>query len=214
MRRGRGRAGRFGGGGAARAPKRIRRRRRALRPRDGGAWEFFRRGRGVGRLLVLLGPRCRFVRVARVLTLGNALRIGALEADRGRSFQHEVGDPHVDRGFMSAMNLANSLCSNAQFTEVKVLMNELLPTARRVFGDAHEITIGLRYLLSRSVVDNPDATKQDLRGAKGELEDLLRTTRRVFGTSHPRFEIVQDAIEKANENIETRRANVRLSLGI
>ena len=81
--------------------------------------------------------------------------------------------------------------------------------SRPLFGDAHEITIGLRYLLSRSVVDNPDATKQDLRGAKGELEDLLRTTRRVFGTSHPRFEIVQDAIEKANENIETRRANIR-----
>ena len=99
------------------------------------------------------------------------------------------------------MNLANSLCSNAQFTEVKVLMNELLPTARRVFGDAHEITIGLRYLLSRSVVDNPDATKQDLRGAKGELEDLLRTTRRIYGQSHPRVQLVRDLLETANDRL-------------
>ena len=138
-------------------------------------------------------------------------REDALSLRREVYARRRVLQPEHPHTLMSAMNLANSLCSNAQFTEVKVLMNELLPTARRVFGDAHEITIGLRYLLSRSVVDNPDATKQDLRGAKGELEDLLRTTRRVFGTSHPRFEIVQDAIEKANENIETRRANIRLS---
>ena len=112
------------------------------------------------------------------------------------------------------MNLANSLVKLDLFAEATALANETLPTARRICGDMHDVTLGLRYIFPRSIVLNPDATQEDLRGAKEEAEDLLRTTRRVFGTSHPRFEIVQDAIEKANENIETRKANMRLSLGI
>ena len=57
-------------------------------------------------------------------------------------------------------------------------------------------------MLPRSVLLNPDATRQDLRVAKDEIEDLLRTTRRVFGNSHPRVELVRTLLEAANQRLE------------
>ena len=58
--------------------------------------------------------------------------------------------------------------------------------------------MGHRFALSRSIVLNPDATQEDLRGAKEELEELLRTTRRIFGDSHPRVGLVKENIEGVN----------------
>ena len=43
---------------------------------------------------MLLGPRRRFVRVARVHALRDALRVRAFQADGRGSFQHEVGEAH------------------------------------------------------------------------------------------------------------------------
>ena len=112
--------------------------------------------------------------------------------------------PEHPRALMSALNLANSLCVTAQFTDAAALVNETLPTARRVCGDAHDITLGLRFLLTRSIVLNPDTTQEDLRGAKEEAESLLRTTRRVFGTSHPRVELVRTLLKNANDRLSLR----------
>ena len=56
---------------------------------------------------------------------------------------------------------------------------------------------------TRSIVLNPDATQEDLRGAKEELEGLLRTTRRVFGNSHPRVELVRNLLELANDRLSS-----------
>ena len=102
------------------------------------------------------------------------------------------------------MNLANSLICNARFTEAIALVNETLPIARRVCGDANDITLGHRYLLPRVIVLNPGATLDDLRGAKEEAEDLLRTTRRIFGNSHPRVELVRNLLELANDRLSLR----------
>ena len=55
-----------------------------------------RRGRGVGRFLLLLGPGRRIV-ITGVHALGNGFWIGALQADRGRALQDEVCDPHIYR---------------------------------------------------------------------------------------------------------------------
>ena len=100
---------------------------------------------------------------------------------------------------MAALNLANSLIDNEHFAEARTLINETLPIARRICGDAHDTTLGLRFLLPRSIILNLDiSTQEDLRGAKEELEDLLRTTRRIFGQSHPRVGLVKKLIEAAN----------------
>ncbi len=102
-----------------------------------------------------------------------------------------------------ALNLANSLVANDRFAEAGALAREALVVARRVCGDAHDTTIGLRYSFSDSIVMNPNATQKDLREAKGELETLLRTTRRIFGSSHPRVALVEEAIETTNRRLSS-----------
>ena len=95
--------------------------------------------------------------------------------------------------------MANSLIDDEHFAEARTLINETLPIARRICGDAHDTTLGLRFLLPRSIILNLDtSTQEDLRVAKEELEDLLRTTRRIFGQSHPRVGLVKKLIEAAN----------------
>ena len=104
---------------------------------------------------------------------------------------------------LDTINLASSLIDDGHFAEARKLINETLPTARRVCGDTHDITLGLRYMFPRSIVLNPDATQEDLRGAKEELEKLLRTTRRIFGDSHPRVGLVKKLIGGANLRLST-----------
>jgi len=99
--------------------------------------------------------------------------------------------------------VVNSLIEHYHFAEARTLINETLPIVRRVYGDAHDITLGLRYKLPHSIVLNPDATQKDLRGAKEELEELLRTTRRIFGNSHPRVELVRNLMGAANNRLST-----------
>ena len=101
------------------------------------------------------------------------------------------------------MNLANSLIILDLFADATALVNETLPIARRVCGDAHDLTLGHRYILPRSIVLNPDATQDNLRVAKEELEDLLPTTRRIFGNSHPRVELVRNLLDMANRRLST-----------
>ena len=104
---------------------------------------------------------------------------------------------------MDTINLASSLIDDGHFAEARKLINETLPIARRVCGDAHDLTLGHRYILPRSIVLNPDATQENLRVAKGELEDLLPTTRRIFGNSHPRVELVRNLLDMANRRLST-----------
>ena len=99
--------------------------------------------------------------------------------------------------------MANSLIKLDLFAEATALANETLPTARRICGDMHDVTLGLRYIFPRSIVLNPDATQEDLRGAKEEAEDLLRTTRRIYGQSHPRVQLVRELLEMANRRVST-----------
>ena len=114
--------------------------------------------------------------------------------------RHMLG-PESPSALSAASSLVNSLIEDNNFAEAKALISETLPIARRVYGDAHDITLGLRYKIPHSIVLNPDATRKDLHGAKEELEDLLRTTRRIFGNSHPRVQLVRDLIGAANHRL-------------
>ena len=132
-------------------------------------------------------------------TLGQRER--ALALRREVYTKRRVLMPEDPDTILATLNLVNSLIDDGHFAEVRTLINETLPTARRVCGDAHDTTLGLRYMLPRSVLLNPDATRQDLRVAKDEIEDLLRTTRRVFGNSHPRVELVRTLLEETNDRL-------------
>ena len=112
-------------------------------------------------------------------------------------------DPEHRSTLSAASSLVNSLIEHYNFAEARTLINETLPIVRRVYGDAHDITLGLRYKIPHSIVLNPDATQKDLRGAKEELEALLRTTRRIFGNSHPRVELVRNLVGAANNRLST-----------
>ena len=127
----------------------------------------------------------------------------ALALRRENYTKRRVLAPEHPHTCIAAMNLANSLIILDLFADATALVNETLPIARRVCGDAHDITLGHRFALSRSIVLNPDATQEDLSGAKEELEGLLRTTRRVFGNSHPRVELVRNLLELANDRLSS-----------
>ena len=79
----------------------------------------------------------------------------------------------------------------------------MLPIARRVCGNADDATLGLRLAVPQSIVRNPDATKEELRGAMEELEDLFRVTRRVFGDQHPHYRFIRIQLEKTNIRLST-----------
>ena len=111
--------------------------------------------------------------------------------------------PEHPRTMALAIDLANALIDKKLFTEASALARETLPIARRVCGDANDATLGLRFLLTRATILNPDATQNGLRVAKEELEVLLPTTRRIFGASHPRARLVQEAIELTNRRLST-----------
>ena len=106
--------------------------------------------------------------------------------------------PHT---LSAALNLATSLVNNSRFAEARAIASEMLPIARRLHGDAHDATLGFRFALPKSIVQNPGATQNDLRVAKEELEDLLGTTRRIFGNSHPRVELVRTLLEETNDRL-------------
>ena len=134
-------------------------------------------------------------------TLGQRER--ALALRREVYTKRRVLMPEHRDTLLDSINLASSLIDDRHFAEARKLINETLPIARRVCGDAHDLTLGHRYMLPRSIVLNPDATQENLRVAKEELEDLLRTTRRVFGTSHPRVELVRNLLKTANDRLST-----------
>ena len=134
------------------------------------------------------------------------LEIVQLLDERVRGFvSHRIEQIEAPRGLRRRQRyLASSLIDDEHFAEARTLINETLPIARRVYGDAHDLTLGHRYMLPRSIVLNPDATQENLRVAKGELEDLLPTTRRIFGNSHPRVELVRNLLEGANQRLSSQ----------
>ena len=65
------------------------------------------------------------------------------------------------------------------------MLRKIIPVARRVFGDSHELTLRMRTNYARSLYKDDGATLDDLREAVTTLEDVERTARRVFGGAHP-----------------------------
>jgi hypothetical protein len=64
-------------------------------------------------------------------------------------------------------------------------MLKTLPTARRVLGKTHELTLATRWFYAAALYEDPSATLDDLREAVTTLEDTERIARRVLGGSHP-----------------------------
>ena len=59
-----------------------------------------------------------------------------------------------------------------------------MPVARRILGDSHVITLGMRLEYAHTLYRDDGATLDDLREAVDTLEEIERTARRVLGGAH------------------------------
>ena len=89
------------------------------------------------------------------------------------------------RTLQAANNYATSLCNLRHFDEAKALWRKMMPVARRVLGEDHELMLQMRWHYAETLFRDPSATLDDLHEAMSMLEETARTARRVFGGAHP-----------------------------
>ena len=85
----------------------------------------------------------------------------------------------------AAYSYAVSLNGLQRFKEAKALMRKMMPVARRVLGENHDITLSMRSIYASVLFADPGATLDDLREALTTLEDAERIARRMLGGAHP-----------------------------
>ena len=81
-----------------------------------------------------------------------------------------------------------------------------MPVARRVLGEANDLTLKMRWLSARALYKDPAATLDDLREAVTTLEDVERTARRVFGGAHPNTMGIEGSLRDARAALRAREA--------
>ena len=72
-----------------------------------------------------------------------------------------------------------------RFEEASSLLRRMIPVARRVLGDSHDITLRMRWIYAAALVNAGGAALDDHREAVKTLEEIERIARRVLGGSHP-----------------------------
>ena len=108
--------------------------------------------------------------------------------------------------FLTANSYASSLLTSGRFEEVKSLLCELMPVARRTLGEGHELTLKMRKAYARALYENKAATLDDLHEAVTTLEDSERTARRVFGNAHPNTAGIEHSLRNARAALRAREA--------
>ena len=97
-----------------------------------------------------------------------------------------------------------AIFSLKRFEDAKALLRKLLPVARRVVGEGHDITLRMRINYAMALYDDPDATLDDLREAVTTLEETARTGRRVLGGAHPLVGAFEKALRDARSKLRAR----------
>jgi len=107
---------------------------------------------------------------------------------------------------IAANNYAHSLVEPwvRRFEEARSLMRKTMPSAGRVLGESHEITLKMRYYYTVALYKDPDATLDDLREAVTTLEETERTARRVLGGAHPTTEGIEEELQDARAKLRAR----------
>ena len=106
--------------------------------------------------------------------------------------------------FLTANSYASSLLTSGRFEEVKSLLCDLMPLARRTLGEGHELTLKMRKAYARALYENKAATLDDLHEAVTTLEDSERTVRRVFGNAHPNTAGSEHSLRNARAALRAR----------
>ena len=91
-----------------------------------------------------------------------------------------------------------------RFEEAKSLFLKVVPVARRVLGDTHAITLGMRSNYAQTFYHADGATLGDLREAVSTLEETAPIARRVFGGAHPTTTAMEDNLRQARAHLRAR----------
>ena len=86
---------------------------------------------------------------------------------------------------VAAYNYALLLLKLKRFEEAKLLLRKMMPVARRVLGEGHNVTLRMRKVYAKALFKDDGATLDDVREAAATLEEIERTARRVLGGAHP-----------------------------
>ena len=104
----------------------------------------------------------------------------------------------------AANHYADSLMDFERFTEVKSLLQEVIPVARRVFGETNITTLRVRWLYAYALYKDDSATLADVQEAVTTLELVTDSWMRVLGPAHPDTLNVQVALASAREALRAR----------
>ena len=102
--------------------------------------------------------------------------------------------------------LAESRVSLLRYAEAKSLYLKMIPVARRVLGESHNLTLKMRWSYATALYVDPSATLDDVREAVTTLESVAPTWKRVFGGAHPETPKVHRALANAREALAARAA--------
>ena len=104
----------------------------------------------------------------------------------------------------AAHNYASTLTELKRFEEAKSLLRKLMPVARRVLGEGHNLTLMLRTNYARALCKDPAATLDDRREAVTTLEDAAPHARRVLGGAHPTARGIEALLEVSRATLHLR----------
>ena len=98
---------------------------------------------------------------------------------------------------------AASLNHLRRFEESKSVLRKMMPVARRVLGESHELTLRMRWMYAAALCNDPDAPLDDLVRDLGEavttFEEIERTARCVLGGAHPTTMGLEEALRMAQD---------------
>ena len=106
-----------------------------------------------------------------------------------------------------ANNYACDLRLLNRHKEVKALMRKMMPVARRVLCEGHDLTFMMRLKYARALHEDDGATLDDLREAVTSIADTERIARRVLGGAHPLTEELEDGLRDARAALSTRESS-------
>ena len=116
------------------------------------------------------------------------------------------GEKHVNT-LVAANNYASSLAELKRFEEAKTLLRKMMPVARRVLGESHDVLHKMRWSYAQSLYRDTGATLDDLREAVETLEAIAPLWKRVLGESHPETPAILRALKEARKALAARAAS-------
>ena len=114
-----------------------------------------------------------------------------------------LGEEHEDT-LGAASNYACTLTDLKRFKESEIVLRKVMPVARRLFGNSHNLVLRMRWNYAETLYLNPGAKLDDLSEAVTTLEDAERIARRVLGGTHPTTEGIEDELRSARVVLAAR----------